>query len=745
MQTVAAAYSLELAKRSQATAYLIRVFHVPKAGRVAAYAFSKDFTTGAVTGTGRPYLACLRTPAGNTQTVEPEQGRSSRGVLTYALVDLLGEISRYMANPPATLRIALAADQLAGTVEVNEDISGYPAIGTIALGAAPERVRYAGINASLKQFTGINRAVDGTTLAAHAVGATVQNGEQIRAGQRVSLFAGYQGIGFADWAPVATMEVTATGSDSAAGYTIQTQDMQRFMRQFMLLTATQEVPLKFGGNPLDVLLAWLCSSGTGVISTGTVQGTAPNTVTGSGGTVFLSFLLPGDYVGIGSETTDFQVVQVASVTSDTVFTTVGTIASTAAGLSYVRAGENGKYDVLSGTNGLVVPAAFADITGIEALKASDFAGQKYSYSLTAPVEGKSFIERELKTMNVYPVILRTGAWSLRRYRPATQGVTPAVAALTEDDLLSWQWAGGESQILNVCEFQYDWNISSAAADDYSTRQRYKALDSINKYGARPAFKITALGIRTALGGQAILDDRAFQLFKRYADPPAVLQVAVRYSRHVLEGGDLISVTHRLIPNRRTGLRGMTAQLFEIRDIRPAFGATAGQSGLVMTLLDIGNQTIPAAPVSDGAENNLQTLIVNRASFFNDADVAVSAVGTEVQTASVTVTLVRTTDSLIVNARQSIDATLANIADYTTPRIRKTSIAGTLLDGVSPPTFATSVGKSSSVTSLGVVAHDFLYEPNTTGPITIIMSIIPSASGAGGVVRSRSLTVTVRSR
>jgi hypothetical protein len=743
MQTVSAPYTLETAKRSQAPAYLARLFHVTKAGKAAEFPFSRDLTTFQVLGTNRPQLACLRTPAGNTQTIDTENGRSSVGTFTFALVDLLGEVSRYMANPACTLATALPNDNTALTVSVNEDIAGYPALGTLVVGLARERIRYTSRNPATKTFSGITRGVDNSTRIAQPVGTAVGNGEQIRAGQRIQLYAGYQNLAFDDWASFARMEITSTASDSAAGYTIQTADVQRFMRQFMLLTATQEAPIPFAGNPIDVLLTWLMASGTAAQSTGTVQAVSPNTLTGVG-TAFLSFLRPGDYVGVGVGTTSFQVLQVAAVASDTSLTTVTPVTATAAGLSYLRAGDNGKYDVMDGTNGLALPASFVDTAGIEALRTSDFAGQIYEYLLSAPVEGKSFIESELKTMNCYPVVLRDGRWSLRRYKPVVPGVTVAVAGLTEDDILSWSWGGGEERIINVAEFQYDWNLP-AAADDYTTRQRYKALDSIDKFGARPAFKISALGIRSTLGGQAMVDDRAFQLFKRFSDPPAVLQVALRYGRHLLEPGDIVSVTHRLIPNRATGVRGLAGGLFEIRDIRPAFGATAGQSGLVMTLLDVGNQVIPQVPVSDGTENNLQTLLVNRAAFYDVTAIAVSATGLEVQTASVTVTLQRDTDSILINARQSIQATLPNPTDYTTSRIRLTSIAGTLLDGISPPSFAVSSGKSVSASSLGVVAHDILYSPATTGPVTVIMSVIPSASGAGGTASSRSLTVTVRSR
>lgn len=524
-KTETSAYAAERVKYQTAPTCLVRFFHLKRAGDVAEYPFSRDFATGPVVGAGATILPAIDRIVGNTQTVAPEQGRSSRGTFDVYLVDVGGEILKQLSNPSVTLQTALGAGGGETVVQAASSIAGYPAIGTVEIDS--ERIRYTANDPTLNRFTGITRAVDDTSLAAHAVGATIRNGEQIRSGQRVQLFAGYASLSQSHYTSLVKMEIVRVGlGPDGLTFIVTITDVQRWLDRAVFLGATEENPVSLTGNPVTLALQVLTSTGLGT---------------------------------------------------------------------------NGAYDVLAAVNGLAVPQALVDVAGLESLRDEEFAGQTYEFKLTGPGSGKEFLEGEIwHALNCYPWVTQDGKYSAKRYKPA-----PASASLTltEADILSWQWQGGEAQIVNQIEFQYDWHLPVALAR-YSKRQRYTSGQgdggSYDKYGPRPLFRLASKGIKTATGGQAILDDRAAQFFKRYADPPPVLSVGVRYGRHELDVGDVVAVTHARIPNRLTGLRGLAGHVFEVIDLQPFFGR---EGKLQLILLFTGAIVLPSAPASGGAVND----------------------------------------------------------------------------------------------------------------------------------------------
>jgi hypothetical protein len=257
--------------------------------------------------------------------------------------------------------------------------------------------------------------------------------------------------------------------------------------------------------------------------------------------------------------------------------------------------NNGAYDVLPAVNGLGVPQALVDTAGLEALRAAEFPSDTYVFSLTDREDGKTFIEEQLwKTLNVYPVVKQDGRYSAKRYKQTGA----SVMTLDEASIIGWSWAMGDQEMINVVEVEYDWDLEGARGV-YSKTQIYTAdlptgRSSIDKYGRRPPLGVSAKGIRTASGGQAILDNRAFEVVKRFAEPPLTLTLDVFYSKHVLEAGDNITVTHSGIPNPRTGLRGLTSELFQIINF------SFGEGRVRIQLLWINDIPAQSAPTSGGA-------------------------------------------------------------------------------------------------------------------------------------------------
>lgn len=513
-----AAYAAERVKLQTKPVYFARFSHVKKFGDGTDYAFSVDFSTDSVlapTATKRPYMV---RPGGAVQQIDHENGRSSIGTLSFRILDSTGEFLKYLAAPALTLAAAMDAAQLTATV--NEDPSGMPAQGTLEIttGGAIERARYSSYNATTKVFTLTARGVDGTTAAPHALNDAVTNGEQIRPGQRVQLFSGYDAINEADYMSWPKMEVTARQLlQDRVTFEVQALDIQRSIRRTVFLTATADAPFTLTDNPITVLLKVLLSTGTGT---------------------------------------------------------------------------NGVYDVLAAADGLGVPQALVDVAGLESLRDTEFVGETYVFSVTEPQNGKQFLEEQIfKTANLYPVVKQDGKLSAKRYKAAGT----AVATLDESAIVSWGWAMGDQQVINEVAFEYDWDLPDKRGV-FGKRQIYTHQGSIDKYGRRPPLTISSWGIKTANGGQAILDNRAFEVIKLFAEPPLVLTVDTFYRHHVLEAGDNVSVTHALIPNPKTGKRGLAAERFMVLNVEPRFDA-----GLVrFRLLWVGGIPAQTAPGSGGA-------------------------------------------------------------------------------------------------------------------------------------------------
>jgi hypothetical protein len=525
VKTGPANYLIERAKLQTSPRFFARFYAISSFGSPTEYAFSRDFSTGAVAASTKTKLAYLMRISGVAQSISPELGQSTIGQFTLTFQDLDGEILRHMGQRVLSLSggITTADPPTGGNLPVSEDPSGFPTVGTVEVftGGVAERIRYSSYDVPNRRFVNITRGADGTTVANHNVGDPVQNGEQIRPGTRVQLYAGYAGLAEADYMPYIKMLVTAR-EVAADGITVSiaVADIQRTTRQTIFLAASQDTPVLLADHPLTIALQVLLSTG---------------------------------------------------------------------------AGTNGSYDVLPAGNGLRVPQAFVDVAGIEALRAGEFLGEGYSYSIVSPQEGKKFLEKDiLQSLNCYPFVTQDGKLSVKRYRRFVPPGTP-VTTLTKQDIISWGWNAGDGNIINMVQFDYDFNQSTGAPGEYALRQVYTKTSSVARYGVRPRLLIQSMGIRKSSGAQAILDNRALEVCRRFSEPPAQLTVQSFYRNHLLEPGDQVAVTHSDIPNINSGVRGLDREIFEVVNMSPGFDA-----GMVtLQLLWIGSIQPITAPISEG--------------------------------------------------------------------------------------------------------------------------------------------------
>lgn len=588
MKTEDASYAAARAKRQQEVRQLIRLTNAAFYGSATEYPFSVDFTSGPVAASTKTKKEWLVSIGGNTQVIEAELGRSSIGTATLGLLDADGEMLKYFANIPLTLNGAHTNSTT--TILVNEDTAGYPAQGTLILTTTgvEERVRY--LDKTPRSFIGCTRGVDGTSAASHSGGDAVANGEWIRRGTtRVQLLTGFAGQAESTYRSEWKMEVVGRSMDKdRVTALLRLQDIQRRpSRQTIFLTASSDVPISLCGNPIDLALAILLSQGGFSTETGTIAKTAGSAALVGSGTTFTGYT-SGDVLALD----DGELIRVSSVTDNTHLTAAQTAILTGSALGFRKGGPNGRYDVLDVNNAVGIPSSFVDTATWEALRASDFSTVQYQFSLISPATAKDFLEQQfMMTLNCYPKITQTGQLSIVRYRVAV-GV-PTVT-LDRDSIIGYGWQPADDQIINRVQFSYDWNIANATGI-FGTFQEFLAgaedddATSLGNFGPSTPLSIQAMGWRTTLGAAAMAAARAKQVTDRFAFPQTILVLDCTFSTNQLEPGDQVYVNDPRIPNIRTGLRGITNEVFEVLDIATSYRPYKTQ----LTLLWVA--AIPTVP------------------------------------------------------------------------------------------------------------------------------------------------------
>ena len=310
MKTETSAYATERAKRQTRPVYFVRFYHVPTSASGTDYPFSVDFSSGPVPGSTKTKYPWMMAPEGNTQTVEAELGQSTIGNFKIGLVDVGDEVTKYMANgfPNSSLTLNGALSAGATTVPTNENTVNYPAVGTIEILTAGviERIRYTG--KTTNSFTGCTRGVDGTSGVTHNNADPIGNGEQIRPGQRMQLFAGYQDLpGESDFLSFCKMQVGQRDELDPKTWVIECDDILRTLRQTVFLNASGS------------------TAGTGTLAT-----TAASAAVVGTGTAFTTQLAPGMVILLPTGET----IAVLSVTDATHFTATQPCAATASGQTF---------------------------------------------------------------------------------------------------------------------------------------------------------------------------------------------------------------------------------------------------------------------------------------------------------------------------------------------------------------------------------------------------------------------------
>lgn len=233
-------------------------------------------------------------------------------------------------------------------------------------------------------------------------------------------------------------------------------------------------------------------------------------------------------------------------------------------LTSTDVGSNGSYDNFTAANALGIDYTLINTSHIEAERDKWFAGVRFSFDIWDRIPAKKFLEDEIfKSCNIYPIVKGDGTFDIKVFRPPLPEEWGDVQSFDEDTIIGIPgWNQNLSGMINECGFHYDYDASDK---EFDTQTYFLDDTSITNRGScKKIFKIESKGIVTVKAGLKFVTRRKTRVFNRYSNgPPPELDFSTFFSRQLSEVGDVVPVTHSLVPNLETGTRGITRKYLEI--------------------------------------------------------------------------------------------------------------------------------------------------------------------------------------
>jgi hypothetical protein len=231
----------------------------------------------------------------------------------------------------------------------------------------------------------------------------------------------------------------------------------------------------------------------------------------------------------------------------------------------------------------------ADTTTIEAYRDGPFAGIIFTFYLTQAPAAADFIMAQLmKPLGGYMWINAAGAVTVHFFYPLAGPV--AVGAFTRDTWFEIPEAG-QTAMVNTVQMQFDLDDSTTdSSGNYLSSSTQEYAPSYALYGDLSSEQtIDADGVRSAFQGFFIAELTSQLIFKRYGFKNLTFDSQSsggsspdsRWSTLLYEPGDIVSVTHPQVPDRKAGVVGITNKLFEI--LNKSINFTEGK--LTYTMID----------------------------------------------------------------------------------------------------------------------------------------------------------------
>lgn len=225
--------------------------------------------------------------------------------------------------------------------------------------------------------------------------------------------------------------------------------------------------------------------------------------------------------------------------------------------------------ILLGQMGL--DSSLVNTAKLDAYRDGPFAGMEFEFNVTQSPAAIDFISNQLmKPLGGYVWVNSKGQVDFNFFYPLAGPV--AVFEFTPDTWLSYPSADQLSSntsrdMINTVQFQFDKDDSEASSSgNYLAQDTEEYGPSVSKYGIYGEQVIPADGLRSAFQGFFIAKLVSRLIFLRYGLKNLLIDSNAAdslWGTMRLEPGDIVAVTHPFIPNRKTGVMGITRQLFEV--------------------------------------------------------------------------------------------------------------------------------------------------------------------------------------
>jgi len=212
-----------------------------------------------------------------------------------------------------------------------------------------------------------------------------------------------------------------------------------------------------------------------------------------------------------------------------------------------------------------------DSAKIEAYRDGPFAGIQFIYEVSQSPAALDFITAQImKPLGGYAWINSKGQVTVNFFYPlagpvAVFNFNPSVwTSIPSADQIS---SNASRDMINTVQFQFDKDDrDSGGSGNYLSQDTEEYGPSVSLYGVYGETVIQADGLRSAFQGFFISKLISRLIFLRYGLKTLLIDSNAAdslWNSVLLEPGDIVSVTHDKIPDRKNGVMGITNKLFEI--------------------------------------------------------------------------------------------------------------------------------------------------------------------------------------
>ncbi len=270
-------------------------------------------------------------------------------------------------------------------------------------------------------------------------------------------------------------------------------------------------------------------------------------------------------------------------------------------------------------NQLAIPAGSIDTGSISSLQNGRLSCTRMLFNLTKAVDSMTFLEQELLRPNgLFHFVRYDGRIAIGDMLAPPTPLTLAFA-FTDSNIQGIP-SFSQKTIYNWVEFQLDYDGSR-----YLDTEDFIHTVSVDRYGLQQQLSIPSQGLRTNLQGASRAGITARRIFQRYGGGPATLVSLKSTSLQacIVEVGDYVSVTHRLLENLDTGTLGWSNRICQVMQVQPKYdsGTITFQLTDVTDTLRAGYQlapdTVPSWPTATAAQRQQYMFEANASSQQSD--------------------------------------------------------------------------------------------------------------------------------